>query len=82
MPGAEDEAQRWLDDHPDETANRIDTVIELVTGLASAYGLELLATVHWIATWEGADQIADEAALTQHIGSWNERKESACSPAT
>ena len=74
MPGAEDEGQRWLADHPDETASRIDTVIRLIAGFASAYGLELLATVHWIATQEGTDQIADAAALTQHIGSWNERK--------
>ncbi|MGH3189735.1 MAG: type II toxin-antitoxin system antitoxin DNA ADP-ribosyl glycohydrolase DarG [Streptosporangiaceae bacterium] len=74
MPGAEDEGQRWLADHPDETTDRINTVIRLVAGFASAYGLELLATVHWIATQEGADQIADAAALTQHIGSWNERK--------
>lgn len=74
MPGAEDEGQRWLADHPDQTTNRINTVTRLVEGFASAYGLELLATVHWIATQEGTDQIADAAALTQHIGSWNERK--------
>jgi O-acetyl-ADP-ribose deacetylase (regulator of RNase III) len=74
LPGAEDESQRWLVDHRDETTERINRVIQLVTGFASAYGLELLATVHWIATHDGAGQIADAAALTQHIASWNERK--------
>jgi hypothetical protein len=73
-PGAEEEGRRWLDDHPDETSDRIETVMQLVTGFASAYGLELLATVYWIATREGASQVANAAALTQHIGSWSERK--------
>jgi|HubBroStandDraft_5_1064220.scaffolds.fasta_scaffold62759_2 O-acetyl-ADP-ribose deacetylase (regulator of RNase III) len=73
-PGAEDEGRQWLDDHPDETASRVDEVMHLATGFASAYGLELLATVHWIATRDGTAQVADPAALTQHIGSWNERK--------
>jgi hypothetical protein len=53
-----------------QTADRIARVIQLVTGFASAYGLELLATVHWIATQDGAGQIADAAALTQHIARW------------
>ncbi len=74
LPGAEDEGKRWLDNHPDETANRIEAVIKLVTGFASAYGLELLATVHWVATREDADQVIDASALTRHIASWNERK--------
>jgi O-acetyl-ADP-ribose deacetylase (regulator of RNase III) len=52
LPGAKDEGRRWLDDHPDNTANRIEAVMQLVTGFASAYGLELLATVHWIAARE------------------------------
>jgi O-acetyl-ADP-ribose deacetylase (regulator of RNase III) len=74
MPGSEDEGRQWLDDHPDETASRVDAVMQLATGFASAYGLELLATVHWIATRDDAAQITDATALTQDIGSWNERK--------
>jgi len=74
MPGAEDEGRQWLDDHPDGTSDRIKAVMQLVTGFASAYGLELLATVHWVATREGAGQIADAGALTKHVASWSERK--------
>jgi hypothetical protein len=74
MPGAEDEGRQWLDDHPDGTADRIETVMHLVTGFASPYGLELLATVHWIATREGGDQVSDPRELTEHVGSWSERK--------
>jgi hypothetical protein len=74
LPGAEDEGKRWLDNHPGETANRIEAVIELVTGFASAYGLELLATVHWVATRKDTDQVIDASALTRQIATWNERK--------
>ncbi len=74
MPGAEDEGCHWLKEHPDQTVNRIDSVTELVAGFASAYGLELLATVHWIATREGKYRLADLSKMTELISSWNERK--------
>jgi hypothetical protein len=56
MPGAEDEGRRWLGDHPDEASDRVGTVMQVITGFASAYGLGLLATVHWFATREDADR--------------------------
>jgi len=74
LPGAEDEGRRWLDDHPDGTTQRIETVMKLVAGFASAYGLELLATVHWIATREGGGKTTDYGELAQHMESWSERK--------
>jgi O-acetyl-ADP-ribose deacetylase (regulator of RNase III) len=74
LPGAEDEGRRWLDDHPDSTANRIEAVMQLVTGFASAYGLELLATVHWIAAREAWGKVTNHGELKQHVESWNERK--------
>lgn len=75
MPGAVDVAGRWLAEHPGEdVTDRIGSVSELVTGFASAYGVELLATVHWAATREAGDQATDPAALTELIGSWNKRK--------
>lgn len=74
-PGAADEAQQWIDRHPDDaTADRISAVAELVTGFASAYGVELLATVHWTATREASERPTDPATLTGLIGSWNKRK--------
>jgi len=75
MPDAVDEARGWIEKHPDDgTADRIGAVVELVTGFASAYGVELLATVHWAATREAAGGSTDPAVLTRLIGSWNERK--------
>jgi hypothetical protein len=50
LPEAADEAQKWLDEHTDDgIIDRIGAVIDLVSGFASAYGVELLATVHWTA---------------------------------
>jgi O-acetyl-ADP-ribose deacetylase (regulator of RNase III) len=74
LPGAEEEASRLLDEDTDATSTRIDAVLDLVTGFASAYGLELLATVHWVMTHAGGDRPLDPASLTQHVASWNERK--------
>ena len=75
IPGAVDEATEWLEEHgEDKTSARISAVSELVTGFASAYGVELLATVHWTATREVDEGSTDPAVLTQVIGKWNERK--------
>jgi len=46
-------------------------VADLVEGFESPFGLELLATVHWIASNEGARSIEDVVRMTY---AWNERK--------
>lgn len=48
MSGARDEAAKFLSTHS-ATQNRINHVLELIEGFESAYGMELLATVHWVA---------------------------------
>jgi hypothetical protein len=74
MDGAADEAWQWIDKHSDDsTATRIDAVSELMTGFASAYGVELLATVHWTATREAGED-KNPAALAELIRTWNPRK--------
>jgi hypothetical protein len=65
----------WLDSQGGGvTADRVNDVMELVEGFASAYGLELLATVHWAAIHELGTREADPAALTELIRNWSERK--------
>ena len=54
-----------------ETAERFRRVSELIEGFESSYGMELLATVHWVATKEGADSIESVVA---GVHGWNERK--------
>jgi hypothetical protein len=73
MPDAEEEVCAWLAEDAGPTADRIDAVLRLVSGFASAYGLELLATVHWVLTREGGT-VTDEAALTRLVRNWSQRK--------
>ncbi|HSN97014.1 MAG TPA: macro domain-containing protein [Candidatus Nanopelagicales bacterium] len=70
VPGAVADAAAFLADHP-VTRARFGRVAELVEGFETPFGMELLATVHWVATREGASEPA-EAVLAVHR--WNDRK--------
>ncbi len=70
VPGAMEDARRFLEEKPD-TAKRFARVAELVDGFESPYGLELLATVHWIVT---RDNPASEEDLVRTFHSWASRK--------
>ncbi|AMO70065.1 appr-1-p processing domain-containing protein [gamma proteobacterium BDW918] len=70
VPGAVDEAAAFLKQHPDSLA-RFEKVVELVEGFESPFGLELLASVHWVLEKEHAQGPAD---VVQKIHSWNDRK--------
>jgi len=70
VPGAIAEAEAALAHEP-QTHDNFNRVAQLVDGFETPYGLELLATVHWVATREGAD--TPEKALAR-IHEWNERK--------
>lgn len=71
LPGAAAEAEAFLDQHPG-TRERFDRVAALVAGFESPYGLELLASVHWVAhkdTLAGTPE-----AATAEVQRWNRRK--------
>lgn len=70
VPGAVEDAQTFLKEDI-ETKERFDRVASLVDGFENPYGLELLATVHWVVTRMGAASLPDVVRLTH---SWNERK--------
>lgn len=70
LPGVEDEARAFLTEHP-ETFARYDRIAALIAGFETPYGLELLATTHWVATREAADSPARAAEL---VRAWNDRK--------
>lgn len=70
VPGAVKDAESFLSDKQDTTA-RFDRVGHLVKGFETPFGLELLATVHWVTTHENA--ISAEEAMTK-VYAWNERK--------
>jgi O-acetyl-ADP-ribose deacetylase (regulator of RNase III) len=73
LPGAAEEARALLAEHPD-TFDRIQRVLRLVDGFESAYALELLATVHWVATNEDASAAEDAGTAARLVGEWSRRK--------
>lgn len=70
LPGATKAAESVLGS-ADATRERIDRVLDLASGFESAYGLELLATVHWLATREDS---VDDRSLMRQVQEWSPRK--------
>jgi O-acetyl-ADP-ribose deacetylase (regulator of RNase III) len=70
IPGAVTDAQTFLEAHS-ETRHRLDRVAALVEGFESPFGLELLSTVHWVASRESV-RTAD--AVVEHTYAWGDRK--------
>lgn len=70
VPGAVDDARAVLESAY-ETRQRIHRVRCLVEGFETGYGLELLATVHWVL---GREQPRDFDHLTRLVGAWDARK--------
>jgi O-acetyl-ADP-ribose deacetylase (regulator of RNase III) len=70
MPGAIAQADSFLSAHP-ETNKRFDRVGELVEGFETPFGLELLATAHWVAARESA---RSDQAITDAFYAWNPGK--------
>ena len=71
VPGAEAEAAQFLSEHG-PTRERLARVGELVEGFESPYGLELLATAHWVVSEPGASSALEN--VVQRVHAWNERK--------
>ena len=70
VPGAVQDAEAFLAGDG-ETLTRFDRVAALVEGFETPFGLELLATVHWVATQE--DATSPEVAVAK-VHAWGDRK--------
>jgi O-acetyl-ADP-ribose deacetylase (regulator of RNase III) len=70
VPGAIEDATSFIA-ADNEAQERFERVSELVQGFESPYGLELLATVHWLVRHEGVTSREDVIEQTHR---WNERK--------
>jgi O-acetyl-ADP-ribose deacetylase (regulator of RNase III) len=70
VPGATEDAERFLEQHQD-TRSRFDKVTALVEGFESPFGLELLATVHWVMKHESVATMDD---VVTHTYAWDARK--------
>jgi O-acetyl-ADP-ribose deacetylase (regulator of RNase III) len=67
---AAETAKDFLAKHPG-TLRRFDRVVNLIEGFETPFGMELLATVHWVAAHEGAQALPEAIRKTY---AWNERK--------
>lgn len=70
VPGAVEDAKNVLDS-ADEVRQRTERVRRVVEGFETGYGLELLATVHWVLH---RDQPRNFGGLQQLVGAWGPRK--------
>jgi O-acetyl-ADP-ribose deacetylase (regulator of RNase III) len=70
VPTALDEARKALEKDA-ETQNRFERVSQLVEGFESSYGMELLATVHWVAAHEHTMSCED---VVNRVHAWSARK--------
>jgi O-acetyl-ADP-ribose deacetylase (regulator of RNase III) len=69
LPGAADRARAKLEGTP-ETRQRFDRVAKVIDGFESSFGMELLATVHWVMSREHARGPEVVAAIHR----WNPKK--------
>ena len=70
VPGAVEEAENFLSADAQSRA-RFERVAALVEGFETPFGLELLATVHWVMTRQNAASLNEVVNQTY---AWNERK--------
>jgi O-acetyl-ADP-ribose deacetylase (regulator of RNase III) len=70
VPGAVDDATQFLEGDADTLA-RFKRVADLVEGFETSFGLELLSTVHWVAT-RGEARTADD--VVDRTYAWGDRK--------
>ncbi|EKD09476.1 Appr-1-p processing domain protein [Arthrospira platensis C1] len=67
-----DAADRFLLAHPD-TGARLQRVSDLIEGFETPYGLEMLATLHWVATEDPQAAIDCDRAI-EKVQEWSDRK--------
>jgi O-acetyl-ADP-ribose deacetylase (regulator of RNase III) len=73
------DAEAFLASQEDsETAQRVEKIARLIDGFETPYGMELLATVHWVAA-EKPSASVDE--IVQAVQEWNARKREIMKPA-
>lgn len=71
LPGAVEESRKVLSAQP-EAQERFERVARLIEGFETPYGLELLASIHWLVEEEKAATTPAEAAKA--LRSWTPRK--------
>jgi O-acetyl-ADP-ribose deacetylase (regulator of RNase III) len=78
-PTAVREAEEFLRTSQ-ETQRRFERVSSLIDGFETPYGMELLASVHWVATVEDQSARYSLERTTALVHSWNDRKRATFRP--
>ena len=73
LEGAAEEAESYLEGHG-ETRQRFVRVVELIEGFETPYGMELLATTHWVATKDDSSARTDPEAAIAGVRAWGNNK--------
>ena len=79
LPGAVEEADEFLKKKP-ETLERFEKVERLIDGFETAFGMELLGSVDWVAKYENQPAKSLEQAV-RLVHCWSERKRQSFAPA-
>ncbi len=78
LPNGIEEAHRYLEDAP-EVTKHLELVSQLIEGFESGYGMELLATVHWVAH-ENFLAATDPEEAVKKVQQWSKRKKERYKP--
>lgn len=73
LPNAVELANTFLRHQP-ESQKRMDRVASLIEGFETPFGMELLATVHWVCVHDSARTLEE---ATTRVHGWSDRKRSA-----
>lgn len=77
LPGAVEAAEGFLD-QDSQSRRRLARVTQLIEGFETPYGMELLATVHWVGInggREGSPPAQDVETAVEMVHAWNPRKQ-------
>ena len=72
LPGAVEQASSYLQGDV-EHCTRLERVARLIEGFETPHGMELLSSVHWVATHGDPPVVTAEEAV-RSVHDWNERK--------
>jgi len=73
LPPASNEAQDFLEGSAD-VEDRLRRVADLIEGFETPYGMELLASVHWVACHEDRRAAEDPSVAVDGVQAWSKRK--------
>lgn len=82
LPGVVDEADNVIAGQP-ESQVRLKRVSDLINGFETPFGMELLATVHWVTQHPakpGEEPACDSDAVVKAVHNWNVRKKRTFKP--